>query len=272
MRKADTLTKDQRWRVADLLAEDRLEAINKLCKEVKPKKTIYSVCVKRILDIIISVIALVVLLPLNLLFAIITFIDVGRPIFFTQKRVGKDGKIFSIIKFRNMKVLYNERGELLPGDMRVTEFGRFMRKSSFDELLNFWSILKGDMSIIGPRPLVPEYTHRYNKRHKMRLAVKPGLECPPRGDVDHVWDWQEQFENDVWYVENISFMTDLHMIKQLIKFALDKKNAEARAMVQRGIFMGYSEEGRAINMDLVPDKYFDKVISENECNTHMEIR
>ena len=168
-----------------------------------------------------------------------------------------------LIKFRNMRNTTDEKGELLPPAQRVTKFGKFVRKTSLDELLNFWSILKGDMSLIGPRPLVPEYTHRYNKRHKQRLAVRPGLECPPRELNNRVWTWQEQFENDVWYVENVSFLTDCKMIVNLIRFALDRKSANARAMAERGTFMGYDLDGIAINLDGVPQEYIDNVRVED---------
>lgn len=115
------------------------------------------------------------------------------------------------------------------------------------------------MSLIGPRPLVPEYTHRYNKRHVKRLAVRPGLECPPREKTDKVWTWDEQFNNDVWYVENLSFRTDVKMFANLVRFATDTKSKNARAESNRGSFMGYSLDGRAINMDEVPQEYIDEL-------------
>jgi lipopolysaccharide/colanic/teichoic acid biosynthesis glycosyltransferase len=256
------LTKAMRWKIADYMAKDRLDEINKKVEEVKVKDTIYTRYIKRIIDIIISLIACIVTLPINLIIGVITFFDVGKPIFFTQERLGKDGKIFRIIKFRNMRNTRDERGELLPPAQRVTKFGKFVRKTSLDELLNFWSILKGDMSLIGPRPLVPEYYHRYNARHVNRLALRPGLECPPRFLSDRVWTWQEQFENDVWYVENVSFLTDCKMIYNLFRFAIDRKSANARAVSARGTFMGYDLDGKAINMDDVPQEYVDRVVTE----------
>ena len=193
----EKLTKKMRWYVADRLAEDRLSEINSHLEDVHPRKTFYTEHGKRIIDIIVSLVALIVTAPINVFIAIGTLIDVGRPLLFHQERLGKDGRIFHISKFRNMKNIRDARGELLPASQRVTKFGKMMRKTSLDELLNFWSILKGDMSVIGPRPLVPEYYGRYNKRHKMRMAVRPGLECPPRENFGHVWTWQEQFDNDI---------------------------------------------------------------------------
>lgn len=256
------LTKAMRWKIADYMAEDRLEEINKRLEPVKVKDTIYTRYVKRFFDIVFSLIACIVTFPINLMIGIVTFFDVGRPIFFKQERLGKDGKIFQIIKFRNMRNTRDERGELLPPSQRVTKFGKIVRKTSMDELLNFWSILKGDMSLIGPRPLVPEYYHRYNDRHVKRLSLRPGLECPPRSLSDHVWTWQEQFENDIWYVEHVSFLTDCKMVYNLIRFALDKKSTNARAVSSRGTFMGYNIDGNAINMDDVPQEYINRVIAE----------
>lgn len=259
MQKSD-LTKAQRWQLADYLAEQRLPEINQKCREVKPANNFYSRYIKRLFDIVIALLVLLVSLPVNLVIFIITAVTLGRPIFFRQERIGKDAKPFMIMKFRNMTNETDERGELLPPAQRVTKCGKFLRKTSLDELLNFWSILKGDMSLIGPRPLVPEYTHRYNNFHKMRLAVRPGLECPPRKQLDHVWTWQEQFDNDVWYVENVSFLTDCKMLLNLVRFALDRKSTQARANVnERGTFFGYDENGNVINLNGVPQEIVDQI-------------
>ena len=244
--KVDNLTKDMRWHIADRLAEERLDKVNKIVKNAHPKKTIYSKYVKRGLDVLFASVAIILTLPINLVLLILTFFDVGLPVFFHQERLGKDGKLFTLTKFRNMRNTKDKRGELLPAEKRVTKFGKIVRKLSLDELLNFWSILKGDMSLIGPRPLVPEYKHRLNKRHYQRMAVRPGLECPPRKKMNHVWTWQEQFENDIWYVEHVSFLTDCKMAINLVRFALDRKSAKARANVERGIFCGYDYNGKAI--------------------------
>ena len=254
----ESLTKAQRWEIADQLAKDRLPMINQHCKEVHPRDSFYLRYVKRTLDFIIAAFALIVSLPINLIIGIITFFDVGRPIFFKQERLGKEGKVFFIIKFRNMLETRDEKGELLPPEKRVTKFGGFVRRTSLDELLNFWNILKGEMSLIGPRPLVPEYYHRYSARHVKRMAIRPGLECPPRNRMDHVWSWQEQFENDIWYVENVSFFTDCRMLYNLLRFMLNRKNADARAVAARGTFMGYDLNGNAINLEGVSQTYTTK--------------
>ncbi|RGY96743.1 sugar transferase [Clostridium sp. AM58-1XD] len=251
-----------RWQIADWLAEDRLPAINAKLEGVYLRQNLYSKYIKRLLDIVVSLTALIVTLPINFVIGIITFFDVGRPIFFSQERIGKDGRPFTIVKFRNMRNTMNENGELLPASQRVTKWGTFVRRTSLDELLNFWSVLKGDMSLIGPRPLVPQYLERYSNRHKMRLAVRPGLECPPRGRLDHVLTWQDQFENDVWYVENISFLTDCKLAINLVRFAFDRKNSAARAGAKRGTFMGYDENAVVINYEQVPQEYIERAFHE----------
>lgn len=258
------LTKDQRWAIADRLAEERLSAIDETLDDVVPSKTLYARFVKRALDVAISACALVVCSPVNAILGVVTYFDVGFPIFFKQQRIGRAGKPFTLVKFRNMRNAFDDNGELLSPSERVTRFGKFVRRTSLDELLNFWSVLKGDMSILGPRPLVPEYTHRYNKRHRMRLAVRPGLECPPRHLGDHVWTWQEQLDNDVWYVENLSFKTDCIMFVNLVRFALDRKSTAARTTAQRGTFMGYSLDGVAITLEDVPQEYIDACIQSSE--------
>ncbi|MCD8354641.1 MAG: sugar transferase [Clostridiales bacterium] len=256
------LTKAMRWQIADWLAEERLPEINAKLEKVHPRQGIYSKYIKRLIDIIVSLLAVIVTLPINFVIGIVTFFDVGRPLFFLQERTGRNGKPFKIVKFRNMTNEVDEKGELLPPGQRVTKWGRFVRKTSLDELLNFWSVLKGDMSLIGPRPLPPEYLGRYNARHKARLSVRPGLECPPHEAIDHVWTWQEKLDNDVWYIEHVSFLTDCKMMVRLVQFALNRKNASARANVKIGTFMGYDTCGRVINLDGVEQKYIDRAFAE----------
>lgn len=258
--KVSELTKDLRWKIADNLAEERLDKVNKIVNAAHPQKSFYSKYGKRAFDVFFSLIALILTLPINFIIMIVTMFDVGFPIFFHQERLGENGRLFTLTKFRNMRNTKDKRGELLPPEKRVTKFGRFVRKTSLDELLNFWSVFKGDMSLIGPRPLVPEYKHRLNKRHYQRMAVRPGLECPPRKKLDHVWSWQEQFENDIWYVEHVSFLTDFKMVINLVRFALDRKSAKARANVQRGIFCGYDYNGNAITYEQLEEDLIDKLV------------
>lgn len=257
------LTNQQKIQIAKYIADDNLENINRISEKVHIRQSFYTKYGKRILDIIVSLIALIITSPINLVLAVCTFIDVGRPIFFKQKRPGKDGREFTIVKFRNMTNATDANGNLLPAKDRVTKFGKFVRKTSLDELLNYWSILKGDMSLIGPRPLKQEYLCRYSERHKMRLAVKPGLECPLMHDTDGGrLGWQEQFENDVWYVENVSFIVDCKMLFRLFKLVFDKRSRKHRSEATKYGFMGYDSEGVAINVEQIPKIYIDRLISE----------
>ena len=238
-------------KLADYLKRERLEKINNQCEVFEFKDTIYSKYIKRLIDILIAFPAFVITLPINAVLGLLTFFILGNPIFFKQERIGKNGVPFKLVKFRNMTDECDENGELLPAQKRLTKFGMFVRKTSLDELLNFWSVLKGDMSIIGPRALPRIYYERYNTRHALRLKVKPGLECPPRSLNANERSWHEQFENDCWYVQNISFKTDCYLAIQLIRFTIDKKNAKMRAQCKKGSFIGYGLDGKAIsNYDL----------------------
>lgn len=245
------LVSNEEEHIAQLLKDKNLEYTNRISKEVNPKDTLYTRVVKRVLDIAISLPACIILLPFNLIFAICTFCDVGRPIIYRQTRVGKNGKLFTMIKFRNMNNKTDEDGKLLPPSQRVTTFGKFMRKFSLDEFLNFWSILKGDMSIIGPRPTPVFIYERMSNRHQKRVAVRPGLECPRVVNVQEgeYYKYQRTYENDIWYVEHVSFLVDLRLVLLLVKmvFSLKKRGDQAKG---NGItyFVGYDEKGRALSL------------------------
>lgn len=235
-----------------------LITVNLKDKKVNFKETFYTKYGKRIIDFIIIFPIFIVLIPFNILFAILTFLDVGNPIFFKQERVGRNGKLFVITKFRNMNNQKDADGRLLPPSKRVTKFGRFMRKYSFDEFLNLLNILKGEMSIIGPRPLPPFLFERMSDRHKQRILVNPGLECPRviNIDGDQICKYQRTFENDIWYVENISFSTDIKMFFKLIKmvFSFEKRDNQAKG---KGVsyFVGYDNNGFAISMNVFRSRY-----------------
>lgn len=254
------LNRNMRWEVADLIREKNLPHTNDILPEAVPRRSLYTAFGKRLVDIVASSIALLVTLPLNLIGAIVTFFDVGRPLIFHQQRLGKNGELFTLFKFRNMRNAYDENGHLLPGKDRVTKLGKFARKTSLDELLNFWSVFKGDMSLIGPRPLVPEYLDRYSDRHRMRMAVKPGIECPPRSSDQTVDTHDDQFENDVWYVENVSLSTDIKLFVRLVSLALNRKHAQKRSGAMRGSFMGYDEHGKTIDSHSLPSWALDEVL------------
>lgn len=241
--------------IARMAARDNLEKVNLSSIIPVPKRTVYTRFAKRILDLIVGIPCFVITLPINLVIGVITIFDVGRPIFFKQSRLGKDNKPFTLVKFRNMTNETDEDGNLLDPSLRTTRFGRFVRKYSLDELLNFWFVVKGDMSIIGPRPLPVEFLDRYSERHKYRTAVRPGLECPTLNADGHVRLYQEQFENDIWYVENVSFLVDCKMLIALFKMVFNKKERTDHANVGGGNFVGYDKDGVAFSMRRIPLEY-----------------
>ena len=165
--------------------------------------------VKRLLDITISLIALIFLLPLMLLIYLLVIINLGSPAFFLQERVGKDNKIFKMIKFRTMKNSTDKNGNLLSDNERVTKFGSFLRSFSLDELPDLINILKGDMSLVGPRALLVQYLGLYNDEQIRRHEVLPGLTGWAQINGRNSITWSEKFKLDVWYVDNWSLWLDI---------------------------------------------------------------
>lgn len=249
------LSIEDKQKIADYVKNKNLPLINQNNREVVIKESIYTKYIKRLIDIIVSGVCLIITLPINLVIGIGTFFDVGKPIFFRQKRPGKNGEGFIIVKFRNMTNDTDENGNLLPISQRVTRFGAIMRKTSLDELLNFWSVFKGDMSLIGPRPLAWLYLERFSDRHNMRHAVRPGLECPNLKKGGYSKDWNEQLENDIWYVENVSFLNDCKAIICLFKMVFNKKVRSEHAKIGVGDFIGYDENGIAFGANNIPTEY-----------------
>lgn len=187
----------------------------------KPRKTLYTVVVKRALDIVLSTTAIICLSWLLFIVFVLELIFHGPPVIYKTKRPGKDGKIFGLYKFRSMTNERGADGRLLPENERITKFGYFIRRTSIDELPELFNILKGDMSIIGPRPLLVEYLSLYSPRHAMRQSVRPGLACVKVMPSDSkTWTWGEQFENDIYYIEHMSFVLDVKMVLLTIKEAI----------------------------------------------------
>lgn len=248
--------------IAAMIKADTLEEVNKKVVPVKPRVSFYTKYGKRVLDLLIGLIGFTVSAPINLLIAVITYFDLGRPILFTQSRVGLNEKIFLIYKFRNMTNDTDVNGELLPASQRVTKWGRFVRKTSLDELLNFVSIIKGDMSVIGPRPLLARYADRLNVRHKAIYKVRPGLECPPLHGAGG-GSFQDRLENYVWYVENCNFLLDLKLCFRVVALALDRKSAEARSRAGHGGILGYDLDGDVIGTKNVPDQYVERFLKNH---------
>lgn len=181
------------------------------------KGGIYRRFVKRPMDFLLSFIAIIVLSPVFLIVAILVRTKLGSPVLFKQERPGLNEDIFTMYKFRTMTDERGEDGELLPNEMRHTKFGKFLRSTSLDELPELFNILKGDMSIIGPRPLLIEYLSLYNSHQKRRHDVRPGLSGLAQAKGRNSLSWEEKFDLDVEYVKNVSFSNDIKIILITIK-------------------------------------------------------
>lgn len=177
----------------------------------------YKKYVKRLMDFILSFIAITVLSPILLIVAILVRVKLGGPVLFKQERPGLNEKIFMMYKFRTMTDQRDKNGELLPNEMRHTKFGKFLRSTSLDELPGLFNIIRGDMSIIGPRPLLVEYLPLYNTHQKRRHEVKPGLSGLAQAKGRNSLSWEDKFDLDVEYVENVSFTNDIKIIWLTIK-------------------------------------------------------
>lgn len=184
----------------------------------------YNKYIKRMFDVIISVIAIALLSPVLLIIAILIRVKLGKPIIFRQSRPGKDEKIFDIIKFRTMTYEKDENGELLPDELRLTGFGKWLRTTSLDELPELFNILKGDLSIVGPRPLLISYLDFYSERERLRHKAKPGLTGLAQVSGRNYLAWDERLEKDVEYVENISFALDVRIFVQTIIQVLKRED------------------------------------------------
>ena len=180
----------------------------------------YRKCFKRLLDILLSACALVALSWVLLIVAVLVRTKLGSPVIFCQERPGKDGKIFMMYKFRSMTDAWDENGDLLPDEVRLTKLGRILRSTSLDELPELWNILKGDMSIVGPRPLLVRYLPLYNEEQRHRHDVRPGLTGLSQavGDVDMTWE--RQFQLDVEYAGHVTFWEDVKIILLTVKRVL----------------------------------------------------
>ncbi|QUH19070.1 sugar transferase [Alkaliphilus sp. B6464] len=169
---------------------------------------------KRMMDFVLSLIAIIVLSPVLLIVAVLVRLKLGSPIIFKQERPGLNEKIFTMYKFRTMTDGRDEDGELLPNEMRLTRFGGFLRSTSLDELPELWNIVRGDMGIIGPRPLLVQYLELYNDHQKRRHEVRPGLSGLAQVNGRNAISWEDKFNYDVWYVDNFNMLLDIKIIVQ----------------------------------------------------------
>lgn len=184
----------------------------------------YQKYMKRLLDIIISFCALIILSPVLLIVAILVRVKLGSPVIFHQQRPGYKEQIFKLCKFRTMTDERDEKGELLPDADRLTSFGNFLRKTSLDELPELWNILKGDMSLVGPRPLLIKYLPYYTQKEQLRHTVRPGLTGLAQVSGRNFISWDHRLAKDVEYVETISFMTDLKILFKTVAVVFKKED------------------------------------------------
>ncbi|MFC5604802.1 sugar transferase [Sporosarcina koreensis] len=190
---------------------------------------------KRTFDIIVSFLGLLLLSPVLVLVAFFIQWKIGKPIIFKQQRPGLNEKIFYIYKFRTMTNDVDENGYLLPNDMRLTEFGKLIRKTSLDELPQLINVLKGDISLVGPRPLLVDYLELYTPEQARRHEVRPGITGWAQVNGRNAISWQEKFEHDIWYVDNQSFLLDMKILFMTVKkvFKSEGVNTTSDKMVKR---------------------------------------
>jgi len=196
---------------------------------------------KRVFDIIFTAIGLLLLAPVFAVVAIQVFHKLGSPVLFRQVRPGKHGKPFDMIKFRTMRDAIDMDGNLLPDSERITPFGSLLRSSSLDELPELWNVLKGDMSLVGPRPLLMEYLPLYSKEQYRRHETRPGVTGWAQINGRNAISWEEKLKYDVWYVENQSFWLDLKIIWKTIKKVIAREGISADGEVTMPKFTGNKE-------------------------------
>lgn len=193
---------------------------------------------KRVIDIVVSFLALIVLSPLLLVIAVAVLVTLGRPILFAQQRAGRSGVPFTIRKFRTMTDDRDSHGDPLPDAERLTGFGRFLRSTSLDELPELFNVLRGEMSLVGPRPLPTHYLPRYSQRHARRHEVRPGITGLAQVNGRNLTTWSDRLDMDVWYVDNRSLILDLQLLLRTITSVISRKGVSAEGHATMPEFQG----------------------------------
>ncbi|OLA48304.1 MAG: sugar transferase [Firmicutes bacterium CAG:552_39_19] len=201
----------------------------------------YAKYFKRMIDFCLSLIGLIVLSPLLLLLMLLGAVFMGGNPFFTQERPGKDEKIFKLIKFRTMDNRRDKDGDLLPDEVRLNKYGRFLRSTSLDELPELINILKGDMAIVGPRPLLVRYLERYNEEQHHRHDVRPGLTGYAQAHGRNAISWEDKFAMDVWYTKHITFLGDIKILIDTVMVVFKRSGVSSETSATMEEFMGTPE-------------------------------
>ena len=201
----------------------------------------YAKYFKRMIDFCLSLIGLIVLSPLLLLLMLLGAVFMGGNPFFTQERPGKDEKIFKLIKFRTMDNRRDKDGDLLPDAVRLCQYGRFLRSTGLDELLELINILKGDMAIVGPRPLLVRYLERYNEEQHHRHDVRPGLTGYAQAHGRNAISWEDKFAMDVWYTKHITFLGDIKILIDTVMVVFKRSGVSSETSATMEEFMGTPE-------------------------------
>ncbi|MDH7602742.1 MAG: sugar transferase [Armatimonadota bacterium] len=201
---------------------------------------------KRAFDIIGSAVLIILLSPLLLATAVAVAVTMGRPVLFRQQRTGLGGKIFTLYKFRTMTNARDESGNLLPDERRLTRLGKFLRATSIDELPELFNVLRGDMSLVGPRPLLPEYLPRYNAFQARRHEVKPGITGWAQIHGRNLLSWEKKFEYDVWYVDHRSFWLDIWILLLTVAKVIKREGISEKGMATASPFLGSDSSDREV--------------------------
>lgn len=203
-------------------------------------RKLYVSLLKRLLDTLLSLLAMIVLSPILLVLCLLVYSRLGTPIFFKQQRPGQNGKLFNIYKFRTMTDDRDENGHLLPDAERLTDFGKFLRSTSLDELPELINVLRGDMSLVGPRPLLIRYLDRYTPEQARRHEVRPGITGWAQINGRNAISWEEKFEYDIWYVDHVSLWLDIKIILITVWKVLKREGISQQGEATMSEFMGTS--------------------------------